>query len=223
MRSGNAKIANIVPDMGEEEEEEEEEEVNNIPRMGQKEASWIIFRFILKVKRMKRGAHRVLSRFAHMVIRNNYQFIRQINKLVEERREKLHSATQYDKQFFDRVDFKMDHNQIVALGAEIEIARKVFINTVYEDCGKWEQDWSTNMWVWKKNPHHANDHFTKTQLNNNKIPIQAISAHDDINNAVQAFVNNIDVWFTRFVLQNRVTRDDCRLHERIARLAIKKV
>ena len=105
-------------------EEEEEEAFNIIPSMGQKEALWIIFRFILKVKRMKRGAHRVLSRFAHMVIRNNYLFIRQINKLVEERGKKLHSATEDDKQFFNRLDFKMDHNQIVALGYEIESARK---------------------------------------------------------------------------------------------------
>ena len=86
MRTGRATTANIVPDMGP--EEEEEEAFNNIPSMGQKEASWIIFRFILKVKRMKRGAHRVLSRFAHMVIRNNYLFIRKINKLIEEREKK---------------------------------------------------------------------------------------------------------------------------------------
>ena len=84
-----------------------------------------------------------------------------------------------------------------------------------------EQLWGP--WVWKKNPHHANDHFTKTELDEKNIPIQAISAHDDIDNAVQAFVNRIQFWFTRFVLKNRVTRDDCRLHERIARLAIKKV
>lgn len=221
MRTGRAKTANIVPDMGP--EEEEEEAFNNIPSMGQKEASWIIFRFILKVKRMKRGAHRVLSRFAHMVIRNNYLFIRQINKLVEERGKKLHSATEDDKQFFNRLDFKMDHNQILALGAEIANARYAFRTTVWENCGEWTQDGRTDPWVWKKNPHHANDHFTKTELDDKNIPIQAISAHDDINNAVQAFVNRIQFWFTRFVLKNRVTRDDCRLHERIARLAIKKV